>query len=81
MSIVTSQTPGSLALVWTGASTADIIGLLKGGASDTAGRIEIAALGAVALIGSMLLLGYRISRRLDAIAASKRRGEDEDTRV
>mmetsp|Transcript_14266 Transcript_14266/g.33773 ORF Transcript_14266/g.33773 Transcript_14266/m.33773 type:complete len:309 (+) Transcript_14266:174-1100(+) len=74
-SALVGEAPGTLAVVWTGASTADLVGLLSGDASaaqegDSAGRIVVAALGSGALVLGMVILGTRIQRHLNRITTS-----------
>jgi hypothetical protein len=79
------EAPGSLALVWAGASTSDLVGLLSGEAPPSAGAgpsavngglhprvlpLLGALLGPAALVLSMVLLGLRVRTYLRAITAA-----------
>jgi uncharacterized membrane protein YdjX (TVP38/TMEM64 family) len=64
------EMPSTFAIVWTGASTADLVALLSGESTMTPGQIFTTALGACSLGLLMVLLGVRVHQRLKELSPS-----------
>ena len=77
LSAAIGEAPGTVAVVFTGASTKDLVGLLRGDGEGGSGREGWVALcGSVALVLGMAILGRRVQRRvreLEEVQASSYR--------
>jgi uncharacterized membrane protein YdjX (TVP38/TMEM64 family) len=64
------EIPGTLAVVWAGASTHDLVGLLTGRNDLSTAQVYTTIFGSGCLLVSMVVLGIRIKRRLTQVAES-----------
>lgn len=64
-SALIGETPGTLAVTWTGSTTRDLVGLMSGEKSSSQTQIIVLILGLFCLVLCMVILGIRIKKKLD----------------
>jgi uncharacterized membrane protein YdjX (TVP38/TMEM64 family) len=67
LSAVVGEIPGTLALVWTGSSSGDLLGLLHGSSSGKGEGALVGLLGGCSLVVGMGVLGTRIHAHLRSL--------------
>jgi uncharacterized membrane protein YdjX (TVP38/TMEM64 family) len=77
MTSLLGEMPSTFAIVWTGASTADLVGLLSGRGHMTYSQIFATVLGALSLALLMGLLGLRVQQRLQELSPSNAGAEQD----
>jgi uncharacterized membrane protein YdjX (TVP38/TMEM64 family) len=64
-SALIGESPGTLALTWTGSTTRDLVALMSGEEESSQTQVIVLILGLICLVLCMIVLGVRIKKQLD----------------